>query len=52
MAEQEYIAYCMKEKEKKLMKDVEIVVSANGRRAAKGVCTSCGTKMHLFLPKA
>jgi hypothetical protein len=45
-------AYCMKEKKEQLMKDVVITTTANGRRAAQGVCSSCGTKMYKFLPKA
>ena len=49
MAE-EYIAYCVREKTKHPMKDVQIVINAKGRRMAKGICTSCGTKMNLFLP--
>jgi uncharacterized protein DUF5679 len=44
-------AYCMKEKKEQLMKDVVITTTANGRRAAQGVCSSCGTKMYKFLPK-
>jgi hypothetical protein len=27
------------------------VVTTNGRRMAKGVCPTCGTKMTRFLPK-
>ncbi|HZY45474.1 MAG TPA: DUF5679 domain-containing protein [Anaerolineae bacterium] len=45
-------AYCMKEKKEQLMKDVVITTTANGRRAAQGICSSCGTKMYKFLPKA
>ena len=45
-------AYCMKEKKEQVMKDVVITTTANGRRAAQGVCSSCGTKMYKFLPKA
>ncbi len=48
MAE-EYIAYCVKEKTKRPMKDVKIVTNARGRRVAQGVCSVCGTKMNLFL---
>ncbi len=43
--------YCMKEKKEQVMKDVVITTMANGRRAAQGVCSSCGTKMFKFLPK-
>jgi len=49
MAE-EYTGYCVKEKKKQLMKDVQVVTNAKGRRMAKGICTSCGTKMTLILP--
>lgn len=45
-------AYCMKEKKEQVMKDVVISMTANGRRVAQGVCSSCGTKMNKFLPKA
>ncbi len=45
----EYVAYCVKCKAKREMKDVQIVTNANGRRQAKGVCAECGTKMNLFL---
>lgn len=48
MAE-EYIGYCVKERQKRPMKDVQIVTNEKGRRMAKGVCSSCGTKMTLFL---
>lgn len=48
MAE-EYIGYCVKERQKRPMKDVKIVTNEKGRRMAKGVCSSCGTKMTLFL---
>lgn len=46
----EYVGYCVKEKMKRPMKDVQIVTNAKGRKMAKGVCTSCGTKMTLILP--
>ena len=45
-------AYCMKEKKEQVMKDVVISTTSNGRRVAQGVCSSCGTKMNKFLPKA
>lgn len=51
MAE-EMVAYCMKEKKQQVMKDVVISTTSNGRRVAQGVCSSCGTKMNKFLPKA
>jgi RNase P subunit RPR2 len=43
-------AYCMKCKTSRKMKDAEEVTMDNGRRAAKGTCTECGTKMTKFLP--
>ncbi len=49
MAE-EIIAYCVKEKANKPMKDAREVTLSNGRRAMQGVCSSCGTKMMKFLP--
>jgi len=38
-------AYCVKEKKKVEMKDPEDVVMKNGRKALKGTCPDCGTKM-------
>ncbi len=46
----EYMGYCVKEKKKQPMKDVQIVTNAKGRKMAKGTCVSCGTKMTLILP--
>ncbi len=46
-----HIGYCMKCKEKKEMKDAEIVTMKNNRNAVKGVCTKCGTKMFKILGK-
>ena len=43
-------AYCMKEKAMRKMKDAQEVTMENGRRAVKGTCSSCGTKMTKFLP--
>jgi hypothetical protein len=45
----EYVAYCVKCKAKRPMKDVQVVTNEKGRRLAKGVCPNCGTKMNLFL---
>ncbi len=45
----EHIAYCVKCKSKRTMKDVQIVTNDKGRRQAKGLCPECGTKMNLFL---
>lgn len=49
MADQ-YEAYCVKERTKRMMKDVQVITNDKGRRMAKGICTECGTKMTLFLP--
>ncbi len=43
---------CMKCKETREMKETEEVVMKNGRKAMKGVCTVCGTKMFKILPGA
>jgi len=43
-------AYCMKCKTSRKMNDAQEVTMDNGRRAAKGVCPVCGTKMTKFLP--
>ena len=45
------IAYCVKCKEKREMKDTERVTMKNGRPAMKGTCTVCGTGMYKILPK-
>jgi uncharacterized paraquat-inducible protein A len=43
-------AYCVKCKTQRTMKDSRVETLDNGRRAAKGVCPVCGTKMTKFLP--
>jgi len=47
--------YCVKCKEKREMKDDEVVIiegkGGTKRRAATGTCPVCGTKMFKFLPK-
>ena len=45
--------YCVKCRDKagREMKDVQVVTMKNGRRAAKGTCTECGTGMYKILPK-
>ncbi len=48
MAE-EILAYCVKEKAKKPMKDAKEVTLSNGKHALKGVCASCGTSMTKFV---
>lgn len=40
------IAYCMKCRKKREMKDAKAVKMKNGRPATKGVCHTCGTKMY------
>lgn len=45
------VAYCVKCKEKREMKDTEQVVMKNGRKAVKGKCTHCGTGMYKILGK-
>ena len=45
-----YKGYCVKCKKKDVtMKNVKEVTSANGKRAAKGQCPTCGTTMMRFL---
>ena len=39
------IAYCVKEKKKHEMKNPKQVTMKNGRKAWKGECESCGSKM-------
>lgn len=38
-------AYCVKCREKREMKDPEVVTLKNGKPACKGICPTCGTKM-------
>jgi len=47
----EILGYCVKCKASRTMTQVEIVTTKNNRRAAKGKCPVCGTKMNKFLPK-
>jgi Zn finger protein HypA/HybF involved in hydrogenase expression len=44
-------AYCVKCKAKKEMANPEEVVMKNKRRAMKGTCPDCGTKMFRILGK-
>jgi hypothetical protein len=44
------VAYCVKCKQKREMKDTEKVTMKNGRPAMKGTCTVCGTGMYKILP--
>lgn len=41
----EVIAYCMKCKKKETMDKPEEVTMKNGRKATKGTCPKCQTKM-------
>lgn len=43
--------HCMKCKAKREMKDARIEQTARGGYIAKGVCSSCGTKMAAILSK-
>ncbi len=45
----EIMAYCVKEKAQKPMKDAKEVTLKNGKHALQGVCSSCGTKMMKFI---
>ncbi|MEO7020408.1 MAG: DUF5679 domain-containing protein [Ktedonobacteraceae bacterium] len=49
MAEQ-HIAYCVKCKTKREMKDAQQVLMKNGKPSIQGLCTVCRTKLNLFLP--
>ncbi len=48
---EEVKAYCMKCKAERVVQNVQIVTTKNGRPAANGTCPVCGTKMFKFLPK-
>ncbi len=43
--------YCVKCKEKRDMKNCEIVQNVRGGYMAKGMCSSCGTKMSVMMSK-
>ncbi len=45
-------AYCVKCKAKRDMKDPKENIMANGRRAMKGTCPTCGTGMFKIMGKA
>ena len=45
------MAYCMKCKTKRDMKNPKTVTMKNGRKARKGACLVCGTKMFEILGK-
>ena len=44
-------AYCVKCKATRKMVSAQLVITKNGRPAAKGKCPVCGTTMMKFLPK-
>jgi hypothetical protein len=46
------LAYCVKCKGKKEMKDAKEVKMKTGRKAMKGTCPDCGTGMYSILPGA
>lgn len=43
------MAFCVKCKVKREMKDPKETTMANGRKMMKGTCPVCGTKMNLFI---
>jgi hypothetical protein len=45
------IAYCVKCKEKREMKEGQVVEMKTGRKAMSGTCSVCGTKMFKILGK-
>ncbi len=48
--EEKKIAYCVKCKAKREMKNAQEVTMKNGRRAMKGNCSTCDTGMYSILP--
>ena len=46
------IAYCVKCKQKREMKDAKEVTMKNGRKAMQGVCSVCGTGMYLMMSRS
>jgi len=51
MADEIYIAYCLKCKSKKTIKNPVITTMKTGMNAVKGECPDCGCKMFKILPK-
>ena len=49
MADEKVEAYCVKCKEKRIMKDPTDTVTKNGRSAKTGTCPVCGTKLFRFV---
>lgn len=47
----EFEGYCVKCREKQVVKNGEVKTAANGRRMVTGTCPKCGTKVTRFLPK-
>ena len=47
-APEEITAYCFRCQSKKLMKHIGHVILKNGRAAARGECSSCGTNMYII----
>jgi len=37
--------YCVKCKKKQVMNEAKAITMKNGRKATKGICPKCGTKM-------
>ena len=46
----EFEGYCVKCREKRVVKDGKEETTEKGRKVAKGVCPVCGTKITRFLP--
>lgn len=46
----DFEGYCVKCKEKKQIQGGHEETTDKGRRVAKGVCPTCGTKITRFLP--
>jgi ribosomal protein L32 len=44
------IAYCVKCKEKREMKDPHHITMKNGKPALQGQCPVCGTRLNRILP--
>ena len=49
MKTSEIMAYCVKCKTKRHMKEAKEKVAKNGRHMMSGLCSVCNTKMNLFI---
>jgi hypothetical protein len=47
----DFEGYCVKEREKRMIKNGTVKQTANGRYMVQGTCPSCGSKVTRFISK-